>query len=385
MIVLCHDGVMRPVAVEVSDVERVVLEARVAASTTSRRDWQRAKIVLMAAEGVSSPQISLVVGLNRNQVDAWKNRFREQRLDGLADLDRPGRPLVYGHDVTLQIVKTITSRPPEAGLSSRKRIKARMSMPEVAQQLRREGIPISDSQVWRICSGLTLKPWQVGSWMTSHDPNFDDKAIDVCGLYLDPAENWAVFSIDEKTGMQALSRINETTPAAPASEVDGLAGTATRQEFEYKRHGVTGLFAAFDCRNGVVTVEPTDSIKSVNFVEFIRSLEATVPAGLEMHCVVDNLSAHGTPAVESFLEDHPRVFLHRTPTHASWLNQVESWFSILTRQLLDTAEFDSTTDMATAIVEYVAEYNKTAKKFNWKYDHAARQRRDSNITSARDH
>ena len=385
MMVLCHDGVMRPVVLEISDVERVVLEGRAAAATTARRDWQRAKIVLMAADGVSSPRISLAVGLNRNQVDSWRNRFREQRLNGLKDLARPGRPPVYGPEVTLEIVKTITSRPPEAGLSSRKRIKARMSMPEVGERMRSGGVPISDSQIWRICSSLVLKPRQVGSWMISHDPNFDDKAIDVCGLYLDPQENWVVFSIDEKTGMQALSRVNETIPAVAASPDDDRHGTPTRQEFEYKRHGVTGLFAAFDCSNGTVRVEPTDSIKSVNFVEFIRGLETTVPAGFEMHCVVDNLSAHGTPCVEEFLNEHPRVFLHRTPTHASWLNQVESWFSILTRQLLDTAEFDSTTDMATAIVEYVVQYNKTAKKFNWKYDHAARQRSDSNITSARDH
>ena len=196
--VLCHDGVMRPVVLEISDVERVVLEGRAAAATTARRDWQRAKIVLMAADGVSSPRISLAVGLNRNQVDSWRNRFREQRLNGLKDLARPGRPPVYGPEVTLEIVKTITSRPPEAGLSSRKRIKARMSMPEVGERMRSGGVPISDSQIWRICSSLVLKPRQVGSWMISHDPNFDDKAIDVCGLYLDPQENWVVFSIDER-------------------------------------------------------------------------------------------------------------------------------------------------------------------------------------------
>jgi transposase len=374
-----------PIVVVISDVERCVLEGRVAAATTARRDWQRAKIVLMAADGVSSPIISGLVGLNRNQVDAWKRRFREFRLEGLCDLARPGRPPLYGGDVTLAIVRTITSRPPEVGLSSRKRIRARMSMPEVGARMRANGVMISDSQVWRICSGLVLKPWQVGSWMTSHDPCFDDKAVDVCGVYLDPAENWVVFSVDEKTGMQAVSRVNETAPACPARPDEDRGGTGVRQEFEYKRHGVTGLFAAFDCSNGNVIVEPTDSVKSVNFVEFLRSLEATVPEGFEMHCVVDNLSAHGTPGVEAFLDDHPRVFLHRTPTHASWLNQVECWFSILTRQLLDTAEFESTTDMATTILEYVVEYNKTAKKFKWQYDHAARQQKDSNTTSARHH
>ena len=277
---------------------------------------------------------------------------------------------MYGPEVTLDIVKRITVRPVEAGLSARKRIKARMSMPEVPADLRRRGTPISDSQVWRICESLVLEPWQVESWMTSHDLNFDVKAVDVCALYLDPGENWVVLRIDEKTGMQALSRVNDTKPAA-AGDAD-RDGHGVRQEFEYKRYGVTGLFAAFDCANGRVVVERTDSTKSVNFVEFLKSLEATVPDGFEMHCVIDNLSAHGTPGVEAFLDEYPRVFLHRTPTHGSWLNQVECWFSILTRQLLDTAEFESTTDMATAIIEYVKEYNKTAKQFKWKYDHADR-------------
>ena len=361
---------MRPTPVEIDSEVRAVLERRAAGATTPHRDRQRARIVLLAADGLSSTKIGPMVGLNRNQVDEWRRRFITDGLDGLADLARPGRPPVYGGDARLEIVKTITSRPTEEGLSSRKRIKARMSMPAVGQMMRANGTPISDSQIWRICSSLVLKPWQVNSWMTSHDPNFDEKAVDVCGLYLDPAENWVVFSVDEKTGMQALSRVNETRPAVPGdADRDGIG---VRREFEYKRNGVKGLFAAFDCANGRVVVEPTDSTKSVNFVEFLRVLEASVPDGMEMHCVIDNLSAHGTPAAEQSLEDHPRVFLHRTPTHASWLNQVECWFSILTRQLLDTAEFASTTDMATAIVEYVAEYNKTAKKFQWRYDHANR-------------
>ena len=133
--------------------------------------------------------------------------------------------------------------------------------------------------------------------------NRDLKAVDVCGLYLDPEENWVVFSVDEKTGMQALSRVNETRPAVPAT--GERSGSGVRREFEYKRNGVQALFAAFDCANGQVIVEPTDSTRSVNFVEFLRGLEATVPSGMEMHCVVDNLSAHGTPADEAFWKNTP--------------------------------------------------------------------------------
>ena len=158
---------MRPTSVEVDDDVRVVLERRAAASTTARRDWQRAKAVLLALEGMSSTRRAPIVGLNRNQIDTWPRRFVAEELD---DQPRPGRPAVYGPEVRLEIVKTITSRPPEAGLSSRKPIKARMSMPEVGALMRANGTAISDSQVWRICSSLILKPWQVEPPMTSHDP-----------------------------------------------------------------------------------------------------------------------------------------------------------------------------------------------------------------------
>ena len=355
-----------PKAVEVCDGDRVVLEARVAASLTPRRDWQRAKVVLMASEGLSSPVIGEVVGLNRNQVDVWRRRWRAEGLAGLADRPRSGRPRVYGPAERLELVKTITTRRVEEGQLGGRRLKARMSMPEVGRRLRGRGISISDSQVWRICRSLELKPWQVRSWMTSHDPDFDAKAADICGLYLNPEDNWAVFSIDEKTGIQAKSRTNATRAAQPASAVSPK-GRPTQQEFEYRRHGTASLFAAFECATGQVVATPTDSVRSDNFVEFLKDLDSQVPAHLELHCIVDNLATHGTKAVEEFLDNHHRVFLHRTPTHASWLSQIEMWFSILTRQLLDTAEFNNTSDLATAILDYIAEYNNQAKPFKWTY------------------
>ena len=370
----------KPVVVEVSGPDRVELETRVAASTTQRRDWQRATIVLMAADAASSPAISEVVGVNRNQVDLWKHRYAADGLEGLKDRPRSGRPPIYGPEDRLALVKTITTRPPEDGQLTSKRRKARMSMPEVARRLRADdGIAISESQVWRICKSMKIKPWQVRSWMTSHDPNFDAKAVDVCGLYLDPDENWAVFSVDEKTGMQAKSRINPTRAAT-----NEHGGKPALEEFEYKRHGTKALFAAFECATGEVFVRPTNSTRSVNFVSFLAELDAQVPAHLELHCIVDNLSAHGTPAVEEFLDNHHRVFLHRTPTHASWLNQIEMWFSILTRQLLNTAEFADTNDLAGAIIDYVDDYNTRAKPFKWTYN-ARPPPPDSQITSARDH
>ncbi len=170
--------------------------------------------------------------------------------------------------------------------------------------------------------------------MTSHDPDFWQKAADVCGLYLNPPDNAVVWSVDEKSGIQAKSRINPTRPAVP--------GIARRQEFEYRRNGTAVLFAGLNVHDGDVAGWVTDSTRSDNFVEFLGDLDAQTPSGMELHCCVNNFSAHFTPAVESFLDEHPRIFLHDTPTHASWLNQVELFFSILERRLLRNGEFDVT-------------------------------------------
>jgi transposase len=357
-----------PVRLEVSAADLKVLQARVNASTTARRDWQRAMVVLLSCDGAKSALIGETVGLSLRQVDTWRHRYKGDGLDGLRDLPRSGCPQTFSPQDRLTLVKTITTRPVETGQSTGKRVKARMSIPEVTAILNDvHGIKISYSQTWRICKALSLKPWQVRSWMTSHDPCFHDKATDLCALYLSPEANWAVFSVDEKTGMQAKSRVNKTKPALPAKPTE-KKGKPAHQEFEYKRHGTTSLYAAFNCEDGSVFAQPTQSTAAINFIGFLTALDHEVPAHLELHCIVDNLSAHGTPAVEEFLDEHPRVFLHRTPTHASWLNQVEMWFSILTRQLLNTAEFQSTTDLASAILDYITTYNTKAKKFKWTYN-----------------
>ena len=242
----------------------------------------------------------------------------------VGDEERPGRPCVYDHDDVLLLVKTVTEPPPDGA--------TRWTMEALAEVMNGHGVPISASQVWRICRALDLKPWQVQSWMTSHDPDFWEKAGDVCGLYLNPPDNVVVWSVDEKSGMQAKSRINPTRPAVP--------GIPVRREFEYRRHGTAVLFAALNVHDGDVAGWVTDSTRSENFVEFLADLVAQTPAGLDLHCIVDNLKAHSTELVEQFLDQHPHVHLHFTPTHASWLNQVELFFSILERRLLRRGEFD---------------------------------------------
>jgi transposase len=352
MTVMCFDGVMRLSPLSVSDEDRVELERRVRSRTLAARDAQRARLVVMAADGCSNRAIGETIGMHYNQVAVWRRRYRELGLVGLADEARPGRPLVYDHDDVLTMVHLVTTEPPDGY--------ARWSCELIAARMSEEGVPISPSQVWRIFDGLDLKPWQTQSWMTSHDPGFWEKATDVCGLYLNPPENVVVWSVDEKSGMQAKSRKNLTKPAVP--------GTPTRREFEYVRHGTAVLFAGLNVHDGGIAGWVTDSTRSKNFVDFLADLVHQTPKHLELHCIVDNLSAHGTPLVEAFLNKNPRVFLHNTPTHASWLNQIELFFSILQRRLLRYGEFDSVDDLADRIIAFINDYNRRAKPFRWTYD-----------------
>lgn len=313
---------------------------------------KRARIILLAADGCSNRDIGVLVDLHYNQVGIWRQRYAEFGLAGLDDAERSGRPPVYDHDDVLLLVKLVTEPPADCA--------TRWTMEALAQAMAAHGVHISASQCWRICAALDLKPWQVQSWMTSHDPDFWEKAGDVCGLYLNPPTNAVVWSVDEKSGMQAKSRVNPTRPAVP-----GIAG---RQEFEYRRHGTAVLFAGLDVHAGTVAGWVTDSTRSENFVEFLGDLVAQTPVGLDLHCIADNLSTHKTDKVKQFLADNPHVHLHHTPTHASWLNQVELFFSILERRLLRRGEFDSVDHLAERVIAFIKDYNRRAAPFRWTYD-----------------
>jgi transposase len=320
--------------------------------TVEARAAQRARIVLLAADGWANRDIAERVGMHYNQVGLWRKRYIEFGLVGLCDDERPGRPHLYDHDDVLLLVKLVTEPPPEST--------TRWTMETLAEAMATHGVPMSASQAWRICKALDLKPWQVESWMTSHDPDFWEKASDVCGLYLDPPQNAVVWSVDEKSGMQAKSRINPTKPAIP--------GAPVRREFEYKRNGTAVLFAALDVHDGGVAGWVTDSTKSENFVAFLADLVRLTPKGLDLHCIADNLSAHKTEGVTTFLAAHPHVHIHYTPTHASWLNQVELFFSILERRLLRRGEFASTDELADRIIAFIKDYNRRAAPYRWTYD-----------------
>ncbi len=197
------------------------------------------------------------------------------------------------------------------------------------------------------------------SWLTSLDPEFDTKQVDVCGLYLNPPENTIVVSIDEKTSIQAKQPIRRELPVEP--------GKPARREFEYKRHGVQALLAALLVHSGKIVGNVYDRNSRVEFLDFLNQLETEIPAGKHVHAILDNLQVHKTPEVKAWLEQHPRWSFHFTPTHASWLNQIELWFSILSRRLLRRGSFASQADLKTQLLGFIDRYNPTAKPFAWTY------------------
>lgn len=202
------------------------------------------------------------------------------------------------------------------------------------------------------------------SWLTSKDPAFWDKAADVCGLYLDPPDdNAVVYSVDEKTGIQAKSRVNPTKPARP--------GLVERREFEYRRNGTTSLFAALDVHTGTIIGRPTDRNRAVDFIGFLQHLDEVTDDALTIHLVLDNGPSHIAKDTKKWLADpvrEKRFTVHHTPTHASWLNQIELFFSILTRRVVRRGEFDSVDDLTTKLMAFIEGYNHTASPFRWTYE-----------------
>lgn len=338
--------------IELTVEQRCILEEWVRASSTEQRLVERARIVLLASQGRSNEQIAGELGVVRQTAAKWRERFRSEGVAGLGDGSRPGRPPRYGHDDRLAIVKTVTEEPSDP--------ESHWTMSKVADALR-DDVGISASQVWRILSELDLKPWQSRSWLTSHDPDFWEKAADVCGLYLNPPDNALVLSVDEKTGMQAKSRTNPTKPARP--------GLAERQEFEYRRNGTAALFAALDVHTGEVIWESKERNRSVDFISFLEHLDRVTPRDLTLHLVLDNGSSHVSKQTRAWLDSNgDRFELHHTPTHASWLNQIELFFSILGRRLLRRGEFASVTELVAKITAFITDYNQKAAPFRWTYE-----------------
>ena len=326
-------------------------EAVVRSRTASIRDVQRARIVLAAGDGMSNAAIARMLSVRVNTVRTWRGRFAEHGMAGPGDLPRPGRPALYGPDVHLRIVATVTSQRPEAD--------SQWSHQLLAEELADDGI--SPSQIGRILADLDLKPHRVRGWLTRRSsPDFFVKAAAVCDLYLNPPPGSIVVCIDEKTAIGARSRKHPDQPARP--------GRVARREFEYVRHGTVSIIAALHVHTGQVITERITRNDSATFIKFLTMLDQTTDPGLIIHLVLDNGSSHTSKATKKWLREHPRFQPRYTPAHASWVDQAELFFSILTRRLLRRGEFISREDLADKIENFVNVYNRTTKPFRWTYD-----------------
>ncbi|MEU5157791.1 IS630 family transposase [Glycomyces sp. NPDC021274] len=347
--------------------DRCVLLERVRAHTAPQRVVRRARIVLLAAGGCSAWRIAEIVRVDVSTVVRWRDRYAQEGLAGLEDRPRSGRPPMYGPEVRLRIVATATSTPPRpyGGWSHRL----------IAAHLADTGI--SASQAGRILAALQVKPHRVRGWLTRPaDPQFFSKAAEVCDLYRTCPPRSVVLSVDEKTAMAARSRKHPDRPPGP--------GRVRWREFEYVRHGTVSVTAALDVHTGQVVVEELPRNDSAHFIRFLARLERCIPTDLTIHLVLDNGSSHTSKATRAWLAKHPRIVAHYTPKHASWLNQVEIFFSLLARAVLRHGDFSSRADLLEKVTDFAIAHNETARPFSWNYKGRPRQTEDESAVAAKE-
>lgn len=331
--------------VELSEDERTELVALARRRKTAQALALRSRIVLACAEGKGNVAVAEELGISRETVRKWRTRFLAGRLEGLVDDPRPGRPRVISDDRMNEVItKTLEEKPPNGDTHWSTRSMAKNT-------------GLSQSAVSRMWRAFGLKPHVVQSWKLSTDPFFVEKVRDVVGLYLNPPENALVLCVDEKSQIQALDR---TAPILPM-----LPTTPARATHDYVRHGTTSLFAAFDVRSGSVIAVAHRRHRSTEFLRFLKTIDAAVPADLDLHLVLDNYATHKTPAVKAWLLKHPRFHLHFTPTSSSWLNLVERWFAELTNRKLRRSAHRSVTELEADIRAWINEWNKNPKPFVW--------------------
>lgn len=343
-----------PFVIELTKAEREELEHLAASRTAPHQRVQRATAILAAAGGASNAAIARRVGRHVDTVRSWRRRFHAERLAALVDRPRPlGRPRL-SPDEKLRIIATATQAPPTPDSAWTHRL--------LAEQLRLDGLAVSASQIGRILDSVDLKPHLVRGWLTRPaDPQFFTRAAEVCGLYRSCPPNAVVISVDEKTGITARSRKHPDQPGRP--------GRRTRREFEYVRHGTVSIVAALNVHTGQVLTERIERNTADTFIGFLRLLDRTIPAGTDIHLVMDNGSSHLAKKTKAWLAARSRFHVHHTPKHASWLNQVELFFSTLTRRLLRRGQFTSRDELAARIDEFVLAYDEhDAKPYRWTYD-----------------
>jgi transposase len=327
-----------------SPEDRKGLEEWSRSRTLELRLVERAKIILKSLDGLSIAQVAADIKIRPNTVIEWRGRFEKKGIAGLHDLPRSGKPVRYGAEFRKQVLATL-EQPPPPGL-------AKWDGPAVAKAM-----DCSVHAVWRVLRRQGVCLSRQRSWCVSTDPEFIPKAADIVGLYLNPPENALVISVDEKPSIQALERSTGYVQTDNGKIVRGFKST-------YKRHGTLNLFAALEVATGSVHTQTTRQKRRVEFLEFMDGLIAELPTDKEIHVILDNYCIHKRN--EPWLAAHQNVFFHFTPTSASWLNQVEIWFGILSRKALRGASFKDVKHLRQGIEAFIAAYKITAKPFMWR-------------------
>jgi len=327
-----------------NEADRQILEARAASRTEAKQSVDRARMILGCVAGEPVTRIAARCHTRPNTVIKWRQRFVQHGLKGLADAPRPGAKPVYGQLFRNRVLATL-EQPPPAG-------QAAWDGPAVAKAVKG-----SVHAVWRVLrkEGVCLQRQR--SWCVSTDKQFAAKAADIIALYLNPPEKALVISVDEKPSIQALERATGYVETDNGKIVRGCKST-------YKRHGTLNLFAALQVATGTITTSKTTLKRRAEFLQFMDQIVADAPAQRELHVILDNYCTH--KKCDNWLAQHPNVHFHFTPSSASWLNQVEIWFGIMSRKALRGASFKSISELSQAIDAFIAAYNPTAKPFKWR-------------------
>src|SRR5512145_723211 len=337
----------KPIFYNISDEQREELVTMRRSLKLQKRYVDRAEIIMLSSEGQTIDQIMASTGLTRRAVNKWRQRFKVLGIEGLKDAPRPGKKPRITQEQKLLVIQKACSKP-EGGYSN-------WSQNRIAKE-----IGISQSKVFQILREADLKPHKIEYWCgKSPDPEFEAKMINIVGLYMNPPENAIVLCVDEKTQIQALDR---TQPLLPLK-----SGYPKRYTATYKRNGTVALIAALAVHSGEVTAHTVKSNNAVNFLKFLKKLDRMY-RGKKLHIIVDNHSVHKNKEVKKWLEGKRKFRIHYTPTYSSWLNQVEIWFNILTKDVIKGGIWKSSEQLADQLIEYVKTYNATrAKPFEWTY------------------
>lgn len=327
-----------------SSHERDQLTALAASRALPAGLVRRAQIIVRSADGEANSAIARSLGVSAPLVSLWRTRFRHHGLAGLYDAPRAGRPRTHDDDEVARMLRTV--------LQSRPRDATHWTVRAVAAKTR-----ISKSTVQRYFTLFGVQPHRTKSFKLSPDPFFVEKVRDIVGLYLNPPDHALVLCVDEKSQIQALERTQPNLPLG-LGYVEGFT-------HDYTRHGTTTLFAALDIQSGEIFAQCKRRHRHQEFLAFLASVEANVPAALDVHLIVDNYGTHKHRKVKAWLARHPRFHLHFTPTYASWLNQVERWFALITQRAIRRGSFRTVRELIDRIERFVKRYNETARPFRW--------------------